>query len=105
MTRLGFWRRDPPGRFCPTQPGTVRVTFSGLTNVWRHPSGLGQFLITPPWASFDYVRVVATGPGQTIGYLPDPATYGGPITGFRWMPPTAVQFALLGRIAPTVKAI
>lgn len=105
MTRLGFWRRDPPTRICPSQPGSMRVTFSGLTNIWRHPSGLGEFLIEAPWGVFDYVRVVATGPGQTVGYLPDPATYGGPITGFRWMPPRAVRFAIAGRIKPTARAI
>jgi len=108
VTRLGFWRRDPPYRPCPIQPGTVRVTFSGLSNVFKQQDYFrSEFLIVSPFDSHleDYIRVVATGPGQVGGALPDYSTFGGPITGFKWMPGEGVRFAILGRVAPTVRNV
>jgi len=110
------------GNTCPTTrpfdrlslPTSVRVTFSGLSDVFR--AGLGKrYTLTPASTDSSFpvlLQVAALGPGVPLGENLD--DYKGPVTGISVLPnppsifsfsPGGQGYAVLGRVAPTIVAV
>jgi hypothetical protein len=103
MSRIGFCISCPQS--CVPGPGTMSITFSGLSDVVQSGLGarfgIGGFKDSP--ASV-VLPVVAEGPGRVIDDTsgPDP---GGPLTGYRLLPGGGTGFAALARVEPTFAAV